>query len=334
MNRIVSFVCFLSIATCSVMALSGRSEQSSAATSERSQSIQFSLLAHTRENGIDTKSSYNRLYSRDRTKSCRGVACNAPTRKHNCPRCDTPRFPQNPLIPYIIAPRTTFILDPQPFLAWNRIPNVTRYTVQLLEISGETQTVIWDTETEATRVQYDGEPLRSGRVYLVAVQAPESNNSSGEEQVSGIGFQVLNPEDATYVRNMTASIAQLALAESDRALLLADLYTVNGLYAEAIAFLEDLTEESKTVRVYWQLGKLYEEIGLLLMAVQRYHVAARIAQPGTPLLAEVQSRLGQLYFDFNQKNKARQWWEAALGTYQTLDYRQQITEIKAKLNQL
>jgi hypothetical protein len=60
----------------------------------------------------------------------------------------------NPLIPYIISPRCTLVLNPLPMLRWNGVPGASRYTVSLI---GD-EDVLWETDVSETEVVYSGEP--------------------------------------------------------------------------------------------------------------------------------------------------------------------------------
>ncbi|MDJ1173060.1 tetratricopeptide repeat protein [Roseofilum capinflatum] len=249
--------------------------------------------------------------------------------KHNCPRGEG-KNPKDDLIPYIISPRRTTILNPQPLLRWNSLPSASTYTVEIFETDNAEP--LWTQETNQDRVQYDGPPLLSGKTYFLVVDTPESEPSSAEE--TNISFEVLNPDDAAHVRERAASILNLETSETERSLLLAHLYFGYHLNAEAIAVLEALPKESKTETVYRLLGDLYNWIYLRRFAIWRYQSAAEIAEPGTAQLAAVQSRLGQIYADRAIPEKAREWLEAALATYQALGNQQRITEIQEQLDQL
>ncbi|MEM8638952.1 MAG: hypothetical protein AAGG51_09085 [Cyanobacteria bacterium P01_G01_bin.54] len=245
------------------------------------------------------------------------------------------RIPEDPLVPYIIAPRRTTILDAQPLLQWNHVANATRYQVEVVELlGGGSQNRVWQTETEVAQVRYGGPVLQSGKQYLLIVRAPETDRSSLEEEVSGISFEVLNPDDAAHVQELAGAIAALNTTATEKALLTTQLYVGYHLNAEAIAALDALPDTDQTVTVHRLLGDLYDWTDLQLPAGWSYHAAARVAEPGTAQLAAVQARLGQLYADFDEPAQARQWWEAALETYQTLGNTQRIAEIRALLSQL
>ncbi|HEY9602007.1 MAG TPA: hypothetical protein V6C85_10380 [Allocoleopsis sp.] len=84
----------------------------------------------------------------------------------------------NPLIPYIISPRRTKLLNALPMLRWNAVLGASRYTVSLIA----DEDVLWETQAEETEVVYSGEsPLESGVDYLLMVRANTGASSLGEE---------------------------------------------------------------------------------------------------------------------------------------------------------
>jgi len=177
----------------------------------------------------------------------------------------------NPLIPFIISPRRTKLLNPLPTLRWNAVPSAIRYAVSLIV---DEEDVLWETQVEGTEVVYSGEsPLESGVDYLLMIEA-NTGASSLEDDSPDLGFSLLDENEATVVREAVEQLVKLDLADETKSLALAHLYRVHDLKAEAIAILEALVKlGSKTVAVYRTLGELYTEVGLNLLA-QKYYLKA------------------------------------------------------------
>ena len=178
-------------------------------------------------------------------------------------------------VPYILYPRMTYLLHDRPTFRWNGVEGATRYIVRLLGPGG----LEWQTEVSSTEVLYPDEapPLDWGVKYLVTVEA--DNGSSSRQDGGGIlGFELLDEYDIQDVQAEAARIAGLGeLTEEQQAFALAELYSREGLMANAIATLEALVKEgSQTALVYRMLGDLYAEVGLNLLAEDRYERASEM----------------------------------------------------------
>ena len=178
-------------------------------------------------------------------------------------------------VPYILHPRMTYLLDDRPTFRWNGVEGATSYNVRLHGPGG----VEWQTEVSSTEVAYPDEapPLDWGVKYLVTVEA--DNGSSSLQDGGGIlGFELLDEYDIQDVQVEAARIAGLGeLTEEQQAFALAELYSREGLMANAIAILEALVKGgSQTALVYRMLGDLYTEVGLNLLAEDRYERASEL----------------------------------------------------------
>ncbi|MDJ0577978.1 MAG: hypothetical protein QNJ65_22815, partial [Xenococcaceae cyanobacterium MO_234.B1] len=84
----------------------------------------------------------------------------------------------NEIIPYIISPRNTALLNNRPILRWNAVPGATRYEVLVQDAS---LTLDWQTETSNTEIEYPGEPpLQPDSYYLLIVETDKGNSSEEE----------------------------------------------------------------------------------------------------------------------------------------------------------
>lgn len=184
-----------------------------------------------------------------------------------------PRGGINPLIPYIISPRRTLLLNSLPTLNWNAVPGASHYKVSLLA----DEDLIWETDLRETFVVYSGQPpLESGVDYLLMIEA-DTGASSQEEDLPDLGFRLLGENEAQLVSEGAEQLVNLDLSEQAKSLALVHLYRVYDLKAEAIAMLETLVNRgSQTAAVYRILGDLYLEIGLNLLAESRYLKATEL----------------------------------------------------------
>ncbi|HBB33229.1 MAG TPA: hypothetical protein DC064_15880, partial [Cyanobacteria bacterium UBA9273] len=140
-------------------------------------------------------------------------------------------------IPYIISPRRTALLNPKPILRWHPVAGAKSYTVTL-----EGDGVQWQTQLSDTQVIYPGDPpLKPGGHYTLTVET-DTGVSSLDEPVKpgGLGFSMLDANQTERVELAVVEITQQSWTEQAKAIALANLYTDNGLNAEAIATLETL----------------------------------------------------------------------------------------------
>jgi hypothetical protein len=181
-------------------------------------------------------------------------------------------------IPYIISPRRTALLNAQPMLRWNSVPGAKSYTVNV-----EGEGVNWTTQVNATQVIYSGQPpLKPGGRYLLSVVA-DTGATSVDEPVrpGGLNFSLLDANQAQLVQAEAEKIAQQNWTDPAKALALANLYTENGLIADAIAMLEKLVAGGvQTAPIYRTLGDLYlNHLLLVPQASQYYSKAVELANP-------------------------------------------------------
>lgn len=236
----------------------------------------------------------------------------------------------DPLIPYVVSPRATKLLDPRPALRWNPVPGAKRYTIR---ISGTD----WQDTLNATQFVYPGNPpLTSGTGYLLIVEA-DNGKSSKDEGLPGLGFSLLSEAEAGRVRTDAQAIHALGLSDEAKTFALAQLYAGHNLYAESIGMLGGLVNTgSQSPNVYRALGDLYQQVGLLALAEQRYGDALDLAKrvgdaEGT---AAAQAGLGNVYAAAGNKDQAVLQLAQAEAEYQSLGDLQRASQIAGKLAEL
>jgi len=238
----------------------------------------------------------------------------------------------DPLVPYIISPRASKLLDNAPTLRWNDTGGGP-YTVQVR--GGD---LSWGQEEVAqTELAYPGEPaLEPGVFYLLVVQDGQGR-SSQDEGLKGLGFSLLEEAEAGRVRADAERITGLGLSSEAEALALARLYAGHGLIAEAVEILEGLVEEgSQQAAIHQALADLYGEIGLTLLAEPRYLEAVELAEAEGNVegLAAAQACLGEIYAGLNNAEEAVRWLSQAQANYERLGDAQRASEIAERLGEL
>ena len=238
----------------------------------------------------------------------------------------------DPLVPYIISPRASKLLDNAPTLRWNDTGGGP-YTVQVR--GGD---LSWGQEEVAqTELAYPGEPaLEPGVFYLLVVQDGQGR-SSQDEGLKGLGFSLLEEAEAGRVRADAERITGLGLSREAKALALARLYAGHGLIAEAVEILEGLVEEgSQQAAIHQALADLYGEIGLTLLAEPRYLEAVELAEAEGNVegLAAAQACLGEIYAGLNNAEEAVRWLSQAQANYERLGDTARASEIAERLGGL
>jgi hypothetical protein len=236
------------------------------------------------------------------------------------------------VIPYIIFPRNTRLLNPRPTLRWHTLTNVPSYMVSLI---GD-QTVLGPLEVGGGELAFptDWPSLLPGQSYRVVVEAEES--SSEEEQGAGGSFVVVEEHEATEIRALQTEVAQLSLSEVPLRLSLAHLFAARGLYGEATGMLEGVAGGSDEPAVCDLLGDLYLTVGLPQEAESWYPCALNLfGEKGiTEGQAEALAGLGLVYHGLGNAEAARSQWEQAQGYYEALGDRVGVKKVGAWLDTL
>lgn len=237
----------------------------------------------------------------------------------------------NKIIPYIITPRHTALLNNRPILRWNGVPGATSYEVLVQDAS---LTLDWQTETSNTEIEYPGEPaLQPNSDYFLIVET-DKGDSSDDEQGADLSFTLLDAQNAESVRTAVAQLKQQQLTQEVETLTLAYLYQSYDLKAEAIELLEGLVKEgSQTAAVYQLLGNLYQQVGLIQHGKGHYLRGLELAKSTENLewQAQLQVGLGQVE---DNKTEAIEWLTQAQTNYQALGDRSKVNEVKQWIKDL
>ncbi|MDY6940453.1 MAG: hypothetical protein SWY16_22700 [Cyanobacteriota bacterium] len=187
-------------------------------------------------------------------------------------------FASNPNKPYIISPRRTALLSDRPTLRWNRVADVTQYTVILQENSEK----LWQVTTTAAEIDYpaDKPPLQPGSEYSLVVITDTGVLSFESPIPGGLGFRLLEESAVVEVREAQQAIEAEPLDEGAKALAIAYLYSRNDLIAEAIDILEDaIVDRTATAYLHRWLGELYWEKAKLKELAQTHYCQAMAFAP-------------------------------------------------------
>lgn len=175
-------------------------------------------------------------------------------------------WPNDGSHPTILTPRKTKLLSPRPMLRWTPVKGAAGYHVVV-----RAENLFWSTVVSSgTQVGYpeNASPLKPGEDYKLIVVA--SNGATSTEPGLGLGFSLLNSEEAKVVRLEQKQIENLGLPQGPTEFLIAHLYADHTLFAEAIERLEGVSEKFKAAAVQRLLADLYMDVGLARQAEEHY----------------------------------------------------------------
>lgn len=227
-------------------------------------------------------------------------------------------------VPQVVAPRATALLTTTPAIRWTAAEGVVTYTVALRRAGEE----LWHVSVPgATTLAYPANqaPLEPGPIYRFVVTA----DAGPEETAQGAGVQVLDPPQAQAARAAARQIEQLGLDDGTTRLLLANLYANRGLYADALAVLEESAATADQAASLQLLGDLHATIGLFNLAIAPYTQALAADQRAGDRPGEAQAHrmLGMVYSRLGgAENRAR----AQTHYRQALQFYQEVGDANAQ----
>ncbi len=237
----------------------------------------------------------------------------------------------DPEIPYIISPRATKLLGREPILRWNTVPGATNYSVS---VNGGK--INWKIETSSTDLVYSGEPLKPEETYLLIVET-DNERASTEEDIPGLGFSLLNENEAVHLQKSVNRLLELELSNEAESFAQAQIYAGQGLFAEAILILEKMTESgNQRTAVYYTLGNLYQQIGLTRFAETHYLEAIELANIAENLEEQAIAKqgLGETYIEIGNVDEAIKWLKAAKECFEILGDAKSVAQLEQRIREL
>ena len=237
------------------------------------------------------------------------------------------------MIPYILRPRNTSVLDPQPLIAWNHpiSQNIT-YTVRVWNYDFG-----WEWEAQDGQSQYplDAPALQPGTTYYLKVTSFYNRTSDEEDPGMIIGFNLLTPERTATIESLVREARALGFDDIATRFLVAEIYASYHLRSDAIAELQQLSMDvDQPQPVFFQrLGDLYLEVGLYEQAIEAY-ISAEVgyAQLGdVAAQAEAYIGLGRAYFGTQRVDDVQAVMMEAERLYGELGDTERVEYIKANL---
>ncbi|MEM8639642.1 MAG: hypothetical protein AAGG51_12620 [Cyanobacteria bacterium P01_G01_bin.54] len=253
---------------------------------------------------------------------------------------------------YVLSPRRSRLLNPQPRLRWLPVSGATHYTVRLLQdiATADTETqsilpehnadtksqVIWTAQTSDTEIRYDGEMLQPGLKYRVEVTTETITDSSAEAlPTNALIFSIVSAADREAIQSQVAELRQTTADPDEQQWAVADLYVEQGLVNEAIALLEDLqSRQPENAALLVRLGNLYYRWLLLVEPSQGYYEQALQVAGEEPSLARAVAleQLGHLQVIQLQPEAAIASFQAAQEVYRALGDRAAATALDRQID--
>ena len=238
-------------------------------------------------------------------------------------------------IPYVVSPRTGFVLSDRPTLRWHTLPNIDTYTV----------TLVGDDEQERAPVEAKGGELAwpdswpalkgDGSSYRVVVKAGErSSDDETSDKAKPWGFSLLDPAKADQLKALDAKLSARPLSPEARALLLAELYLGDsyGLRSEAVALLSGAgVKDLPAAQI--SLGEVYVDMKLVDEAKAAFDAALASAQKAglRDFEARAEFGLGTVACGDGEWAQAEAHWQKAQTQYKALGMAAREKETAEKL---
>lgn len=200
-------------------------------------------------------------------------------------------------VPYVLSPRATLLLSPQPAVRWNATGAVS-YTVQIaptwrrpLAMSG------------ATAADYPAseDPLQPGTSHEVLVVAYPSGSNSSRDAPFAITFRVASKKLQDQARDLFSDLDnEIARANAShtahdlaRALITSEIVE-DGLhaYSEALVLAEASAQQLPSAALYNYIGNLQQATLLPREAEASHRTALQLARASGDLLAAAEAHAG------------------------------------------
>ncbi len=246
------------------------------------------------------------------------------------------------MIPFLITPRTTVVLTPQPLFQWNPVLGADGYRIfargEGLNWSGEV------TDPGVYQLLYPADapllvPGVSYSVEIVSIASGNEGRSSTEEDALESSFVVMAPDEAEAIQTTTVDIHASVDDESIATIVGARYYAQNGLFAEALQALLPISGDllvsdcpsgssvSESPVVYLMLGDLYLQTQIELYAAIAYTCAFDLAHRAEDLESQAlaATALARLAMDEEERSE---YMVSALGFWEQLGADAQIEALR------
>lgn len=225
-------------------------------------------------------------------------------------------------LPYVLSPRTGFVLSDRPTLRWHMVSGTTTVTITLESTDGLARAAKVVSGTELAYPD-DWPPLqRNGADYRLLVQP--TTGLSAIVSSPGSGFTALDSERAARVQALAERLKTRVTNDAAQALLLAELYLHHDerypLRSEAAELLRNVPDGEKIRAIQQLLGEVYLQMGLFAEAQQSLEQALALATEAgeAEFEADALLHLGAAACLRSNQEEAIKHWQTAQAKYAAL----------------
>lgn len=210
------------------------------------------------------------------------------------------------VIPYILSPRRTAILNQNPLLRWYNT-GASSYTVKIMD---EAINLIWqDRDVEQNEIKYPGHPaLKPEKEYLLIVTDNDTGSYSGNDPMDILGFHLLDNETQEKIERYIGKINKLDIINESKSFATAMYYATQGIYGEALSLLNDIGSNIRTPAMELWRGYLNGKMSLYKEAEAAYTESLNLAKIKRDIYTQAQAADGlwcitkkQEYRDFSME---------------------------------
>jgi tetratricopeptide (TPR) repeat protein len=236
-------------------------------------------------------------------------------------------------MPLLLTPRNTLVANSRPPFRWQPIPDVSGYRLSVTLAGGET----WEREISDTSLPYPDDVPRLVVGGANIVELTTLDDETGEA-VDKTSVRLLAGGSMTELFEARDAIRALDLDEVAKRFILAQLYRRRALWTAAISELEQLTQAHNltSANLWQQLGDLYAEVGLYVLAEESYNQALTFAEseqnPGAQAAAQV--GLARTALVFGESEQTIGFLTAAENLYRMARQDELANGVKAELAEL
>lgn len=259
-----------------------------------------------------------------------GNPCKVDSRSHEWPDLASMRGGESALVPYVLYPRNTAVMNGTPKLGWNAVHNSEAYSITVLSDDGVDREKIFSDKSEIDWPS-TWPPMEPGSTYVLRVR---SGDRELAESKIGIGFWLLPVKKIEEVEDQLQQINKLNLSSVAIDRLKAEIYLNNGLRSNAMEILNELSEIHNFASTWMSIGQIYLDIGLGTEAFTSFEKALKVANSTGELEIEAYALLGlgMSSMLLNENEAGQEYLINAKEIFQNIGHQQGLDRVADFLN--
>ncbi len=258
-----------------------------------------------------------------------GIPCNSDHSPRPWPDTASLRGEDTLLVPYVILPRNSALLNSQPNLRWNTLTNIRTYTIALISDDNKERTPIQAAGGEIEWPE-NWASLEYQANYVLVVEGGNRLSNENNTDNLGLGFWLLSKEKTEEVKSLESRLQSLAISQDTADMLIAELYMEYGLYNEAARLLESLLNRSEYSSVWLGLGRAYLKTGLESEAYNAFNNARDCSSScgEREIEADALVGMGLTGQSLEDSNQIEYYFKKAMAIYEQIGHQDGIYQIE------